>query len=355
MAAKIGVGILGTGRISDLHVLEYIANPATEIRGLCDRNVELARQKASAWGLKDVKTITDDMDDIFSDSEIDLVEILLPHDIHLQAALGAMEAGKIISLQKPMCSTLEEADVLVEAVDGYDRPFKVFENFIFYPPVIKARELIDQGAIGKPISIRIKSHAGYSETEWEVPKSAQDWRQRVERSGGGPLVFDDGHHKFALAWSFMGNPAAVHSFIREVTREDGFVFDAPAMVSFLFPENRIGNLEIVYSPELMINTVYYAQDDRVEISGEKGIIWINGGHGKLGDSPPVILYERGRFTEFTNIPTGWEQSFILSTRDFINKVCNGGDPVLTARDAREILRFASAAEQSNLEGKTIYL
>ncbi len=102
MTAKIGVGILGTGRISDLHVLEYIANPTTEIRGLCDRNVELARQKASAWGLKDVKTITDDMDDIFRDSEIDLVEILLPHDMHLHAALGAMEAGKIISLQKPM-------------------------------------------------------------------------------------------------------------------------------------------------------------------------------------------------------------------------------------------------------------
>ncbi len=349
----IGVGILGTGRISDLHVIEYIANDATEIRGLCDLNQDMARKKAAHWGLEDV-SITDDMDTFFNDPDIDLVEILLPHDFHLEASLKAMEAGKIVSLQKPMCSNLEEADKLVEAVENYDRPFKVFENFLFYPPIIKARDLIAIGSIGEPISIRIKSNAGFSNTEWEVPKGAQEWRQKVERSGGGPLVFDDGHHKFALAWSFMGNPEAVHSFIKEVRRDDGFIFDAPAMISFLFPGNKVGNLEIVYSPQLKIDTVYYAQDDRVEITGEKGIIWVNGGHGRLGSTPPVVLYAGDKFSEFNDIPTGWEQSFILSTRDFINKLLHGGEPILTPQEAREILRFSSAAEQSNREDRVIY-
>ncbi len=354
MKLPIGVGILGTGRISDLHVLEYLANSATEIKGLCDLNMDMARKKASNWGLDKVK-IFDDMEEFFKDPDIDLVEILLPHDFHLKASLKAMEAGKIVSLQKPMCSTLEEADILVKAVENYDRPFKVFENFLFYPPIIKARELITQGAIGEPISIRIKSQAGYSDTEWEVPKGAQAWRQKVERSGGGPLVFDDGHHKFAIAWSFMGNPEAVHSFIREVQREDGFIFDAPAIISFLFPGNKVGNLEIVYSPQLKIDTIYYAQDDRVEITGEKGIIWVNGGHGRLGNTPPVILYDGNKFTNFKNIPSGWEQSFILSTRDFIHKLLHGGQPVLTPQEAREVLKFSSAAEQSNREGQVVQL
>ncbi len=354
MKTPIGVGILGTGRISDLHVIEYLHNPATEIRALCDLNVDLAKKRATSWGLDSI-TITEDMDEFFKNPNIDLVEILLPHDFHLAAALKAMTAGKIISLQKPICSTLKEADELVAAAAKYDRPFKVFENFLFYPPIVKARELIKEGAIGEPISIRIKSHAGYSQSEWDVPQGAQEWRQSVDRSGGGPLVFDDGHHKFAIAWSFMGNPEAVHAFIREVQRDDGYIFDAPAMISFLFPGNKVGNLEIVYSPQLKIDTVYYAQDDRVEITGEKGIIWINGGHGHLANTSPLILYDGNNFTEYTDIPRGWEQSFILSTRDFIQKILHGGEPVLTPHEAREILKFASAAEQSNQAGQVIHI
>ena len=54
--------------------------------------------------------------------------------------LGA--AGKIVSLQKPMCLNMDEADQLVAAAEAHDRPVKIFENFIFYPPVMKAKALI---------------------------------------------------------------------------------------------------------------------------------------------------------------------------------------------------------------------
>ena len=127
---------------------------------------------------------------------------------------------------------------------------------------------------------------------------------------------------------------------------DGYVFDAQSIISFRFPNNRIGNLEIVYSPELAIDTCHYAQDDRVEITGTKGIIWINGGHGRLGDDPPVVLHRDGTRTEFRDVATGWEQSFVLSTRHYIDILKNGGQPVLTADEARQVLRFALAAEQS---------
>ena len=84
---------------------------------------------------------------------------------------------------------------------------------MFYPPVKKARDLIREGAIGEPLSIRIKSNPARSATAWEVPASANAWRNEKSQSGGGPLVFDDGHHKFALAWHFMGDPEEVHAFI----------------------------------------------------------------------------------------------------------------------------------------------
>lgn len=347
------VGLIGTGRISDLHAIEYLQNPDARIVALCDRDAGQARAKAAAWGIPGI-AIDDDIDAFLARPDLDLVEILLPHHLHLPVALKAMAAGKIISLQKPMCLNLDEADQLVAAAKAHDRPVKIFENFIFYPPVMKARALIEQGAIGTPLSIRIKSNPARSATAWEVPAAANAWRQEKGHAGGGPLVFDDGHHKFALAWHFMGNPSEVHAFIGDCEGPGGIRFDAQSMVSFRFPGNRVGNLEIVYSPEMELMTQHYAQDDRVEITGTAGVIFINGGHGRLGATPPVTLYRDQALTTY-DVPNGWEHSFIQSTRHFIHALKTGAPPVLTAAEGRQVLRFALAAEQSAREGRTIRL
>ena len=352
MTQPIRVAFLGTGRISDLHALEYLKNPKGRIVALCDTSISLARERAKAWQLDDV-VISDDYKEILSLPEIDLVEILLPHHLHLPVALDAIAAGKAVSLQKPMTLNMQEANALVAAAADAGKPFKIFENFVFHPPVQKAKRLIAEGAIGEPLSIRIKSNPGKSETAWEVPAGAQEWRQKREQAGGGPLVFDDGHHKFALAWHFMGNPSKVHAYVSRTDVSEEEVFDAPAMISFCFPQNRIGNLEVVYSPRLEIETRYYPQDDRIEITGEEGIIWINCGHGKLGDTPPMILYRDGKITTYDDMNVGWEQSFILSTRHYLDVLTEGGTPFLTAEQGREVLRFALAAEESARLGRSV--
>ncbi|MGI9418869.1 MAG: Gfo/Idh/MocA family protein, partial [Geminicoccaceae bacterium] len=329
MAEKpFGVGIIGTGRIADLHAIEYRQNPDAKIVALCDLDPALAQSRAEAWDVDDA-FITDDIDALLAQSDVDLVDVLLPHHLHLWGALKAIDAGKIVSLQKPMCVSLAEADQLVAAAEAAERPVKIFENFLFHPPVIKALELVESGAIGEPISIRIKSNPGRSKTAWKVPEGATAWRQDRGKSGGGPLIFDDGHHKFALAWRFMGNPLDVHAFIGRTETASGEILDAPAIVSFRFPNNRIGHLEVVYSPELEVDTRTYPQDDRIEITGSKGVLWVHGGHGRLGNPPAVELYADGATTRFDDIETAWEQSFVLSTRHFLEALRKGDAPVLT--------------------------
>ena len=352
---KIRVGFIGTGRISDLHAIEYLRNPHAEIVALCDRDPERAEARARAWGLRGV-AITADHRELVSLDAVDLVEVLLPHHLHLEAALAALAAGKAVSVQKPMCTTVADADRLVDAARQARRPLRVFENFVFYPPVAKAKSLVDEGAIGEPLTIRIKSNPGRSKTAWEVPAATQAWRQDVGKAGGGPLVFDDGHHKFALARHFMGPPEEVHAWISHTTARDGFVFDAPAMISFRFPGNRYGNLEIVYSPELDVVTDHYAQDDRIEVTGAKGVIWINRGHGQLGENvAPVQLFRNGVLTDYPDVETGWETSFVHSTRHGIDALRSGGPPRLSGAEGREILRFALAAEESARTGSAVRL
>ena len=129
--------------------------------------------------------------------------------------------------------------------------------------------------------------------------------------------------------------------------------DAPSLVSFRFPGNRIGYLEIVYSPELEVDTRTYPQDDRIEITGTKGVLWVHGGHGRLGNPPAVELYADGVTTSFDDIETAWEQSFVLSTRHFLEALRKGDAPVLTPDQGRQILRFSLAAEESSRVGQRV--
>ena len=168
----------------------------------------------------------------------------------------------------------------------------------------------------------------------------------MRNQAAGPLIFDDGHHKFALALRFMGNPEDVHAFIGRTETPTGEILDAPSIVSFRFPGNRIGHLEVVYSPELEIETKQYPQDDRIEITGTKGVLWIHGGHGRLGNPPAVEVYTDGTMTRFDDIETAWEQSFVLSTRHFLEALRKGDAPVMSPDQGRQILRFALAAEES---------
>jgi predicted dehydrogenase len=351
---QLKVGFIGTGRISDLHALEYLKNPRAKIVAICDIDPTNSQPRAAAWGIPANRVFTD-YHDLLALPDVDLVEILLPHHLHRPATLDTAAAGKHISLQKPMALSVAEADEMIAAAKQAKVIFKVFENFIFYPPVLRAKELINAGEIGDPLTIRIKSNSGTSPNTWEIPGSAWAWRFTPEQCGGGPLVFDDGHHKFSLGWYFMGLAEEVHAWIGSTEISPGFVLDSPGIVSWKFPGNRYGSLEVVNSPELVLDTNHYAQDDRIEITGTKGVIWITRGHGKMMDVPPVILYRDQKTRTFSDMPVGWEHSFINSTRHFIDAYFKGEPPSLTGEQGRDILRFALAAQESARTGQSVKL
>lgn len=351
---KLRVGIIGCGRISDLHAIEYLANPRTAIVAVADAVAENAARRGRAWGVPEAHIFTD-YQDLLAVSDVDLVEILLPHHLHAQAVIDAAAAGKQVSVQKPMALSLAQADAMIAATSQAGVIFKVFENFIFYPPVQRARALVDAGEIGDLLSIRIKSNAGTSPNAWEVPHAAQAWRFDPAQNGGGPLVFDDGHHKFALGWHFMGQAEAVHAWIGATEVAPGAILDSPSIVTWKFAGGRVGSLEVVYSPELVLDTQHYAQDDRIELTGTKGVIWITRGHGKMMDVPPVVLYRDRQTRTFSDMPVGWEHSFINSTRHMIDAWFAGTPPSLTGEQGREVLRFTLAAQESARSGQAVTL
>ena len=126
------------------------------------------------------------------------------------------------------------------------------------------------------------------------------------------------------AWPRRSTPGSAGWKRRWAARSG--IIDTPAIVSWKFPRNRYGSLEVVYSPEMIVDTRHYAQDDRIEITGTKGVIWITRGHGKMMDVPPVVMYKDMKTYTFSDMPVGWEYSFIYSTRHFIDAYFEGEPP-----------------------------
>jgi predicted dehydrogenase len=351
---KIRACIVGCGRIATLNVMGYRDNTDAEIYAVCDRNAEKARQAACEWGAEKVYT---DYTDVLADEKVDMIELLVPHHLHCQMTVQACRAGKHVSVQKPMAMTLKEADEMIQAAKEAGVMLKVYENFVFYPPYVKAKELIDSGVIGEPVTMRYKMNAGSQKLGWHVDEATWRWRMQEETCGGGPLVFDDGYHKFSVARYLMGDVEKVTAWIDRTEVIPGeFYEDAPAMIMWKYKNaKKYGFLDITYSEDLFINTDYYSCDERVEVTGTKGVLWVTRCTAKMLQIPSVIVYRDGQTTSYECMRDDWSDSFVDSTRDFIDAVKNGRPPRLTGEDGREVLRFVLAAMESSQKDRAVYL
>ncbi len=264
---KLNFGIIGCGRITDLHAPGYAGREDARIYAACDVKRENAERRAREWGAEKVYA---DYRDLLADPAVDAVEVITPHHLHSEICVAACRAGKHVSVQKPMALTVPECDTMIRAAREAGVKLKVFENFVFYPPYVKARELIRDGAIGEPLSIRIRL-GGAGRGGWKVPFSAWLWRLNEQTCGGGPNIFDDGYHKFSIAIYFLGDIGGVNAW---VDRSFGII-DAPALISWDYKNSaRVGFLDSTMSPNMTVKSKYYAVDERVEITGTEGVIWV---------------------------------------------------------------------------------
>lgn len=346
------VGIVGCGRISDLHILEYQARDDAVVVALCDVNRDLATAKAAEWGLENA-SIYEDYRELCSPDVVDLVEIIVPHHLHYVVAVYALAQGLNVSVQKPMAMSLAEADDMIGQARQSSGFFKVYENFVCYPPIARAKQIIDAGDIGEPVSIRIKSNPGDPAFGWDVPPAAAAWRRDLSKAGGGPLTFDDGHHKVAVAWHLMGPIERVHAWIGETDIGGGNTLDAPAVITLEFSGGRLGVFDIVYSPHLQIHTKHYAQDDYVEVTGTHGVLMVTRGHGRTMTRAPLIVYRDGVTHDYDDMATGWEASFIASTRNTIEALHGQTAPSLTGEEGRHILAAGLAIQESATTGRSV--
>jgi predicted dehydrogenase len=361
------VGFIGTGIIFDLNILGYLNNPDVKITCLCNRTIEKAQDKIKKFSLDKNISIYSDYKEMLKQEDLDIVEILLPHNLHAEATINAAENFvKGISVQKPMALSLEEADMMIEACKESGSLLSIYENFLFDPHILKARELLDKGYLGDLLSFRIKTAMG-KKGGWNIPKSGEDWRRMPEKVGGSkkgsPILFDNGWHDFALAsWFFNEKIEKVFAWTGNYQGKD-----APAYVMFKYKQKKnhttsqYGTMEFCLMPEMEIPSKYYPTDEFIEICGTNGMMWINQGTSignKMSEShifPPIVVYRDGCIESYSEFDKDWKYSFINATHYFINVIKCNGEPILSGKQARDILKFNLAAIKSTETGKIVFL
>ncbi|WP_408007815.1 Gfo/Idh/MocA family protein [Pseudalkalibacillus sp. A8] len=188
------VGVIGAGSISEFHLQGYDLLPDVDITAICDLNLERANEKAVKFG---VKHVFDDHKDLFALQDIDAVSICTWNNSHADLAIKALDAGKHVLVEKPLCMTVEEAVDIQHAVKRNDKVLHVGFVRRHGANATVLKEFINQGELGdiyyaKTSCIRRLGNPG-------------GWFADKKRSGGGPLI-DLGVHMIDLCWYMMGKP-----------------------------------------------------------------------------------------------------------------------------------------------------
>jgi len=344
----VRAAFVGLGRIYDLNVLAYRDNPEVEVVALVDPDPERLAQRGAEW--PDARTFASVTEMASSGLEVDAVEALLPTPLHTDGVVEMIEAGWHVNLQKPMCDDLAGAHRLLDAAQRNDRVLRVMENYVFYEPLVKLKEIVHSGAIGDVAGYHMKM-VGSGRGGWDVPASSYQWQFEHMQDGRGILVFDDGWHKFATALWLFGPVREVRAWVGTTEIVPGIALDAPSTVMWEHANGIRGVWDITLAVDMYLRSDYYTNDERWEVTGRKGFARVNRCTGRGIQQPSLEVYDDGELRSFHALDDDWASSFRDSGRHWLRWLHTGSGPMWwSGQEAEDILRLVLAAYASSEAG-----
>lgn len=344
---QLHIGIIGCGRIADVHYLGYENNPEARVYAVCDVNRDIAEARRQQWNA--VKCYTD-FHDLLRDKEVDAVEILTPHDLHETMVMEAVRAKKHVAVQKPMTVSINSANRMIAEAHKAGVVYKVTENYVFYPPFVLAKQMIESGEIGEPTGIRIK-YIGGSSGGWQVPSTAWEWRMKEAHAGRGITTFDHGHHLWSTAWFLLGEIERVWA---RIDSADGIV-DCPSVFVWKYKGRKVyGVCDLCYAADMHVPSKYYANDEWVEVTGSRGIIFVHRCTGNIHEGPTVSVFKGHSMEHVAELRSDWGDGFVGATNNFIDAIKGRKPALLSGEQGREIMKYALAAAKSAQVSREVY-
>ncbi len=346
---KLKILVIGSAFGADLHLDAYSRIPEkAEIVGISGRNPDRVHALAKKHGLTDY-TVYEDYKQAIEACDCDLIDICLPNYLHHEVAIMAMERGRDIICEKPLTTTVEDAQDMIDTAQRLGRRIYYAEDWLFAPAFRRAMEILESGKVGKPLYVRAREcHSG----------SHSPYAQTIEFCGGGSMIHL-GCHPICFILAMKNNEWSELVAMTSGGLEKNLVHQTMegedwAGVFIRFKDGSYATIEANY-----ITTG--GMEDVMNIYCEEGCVHVDLGAGPVrAYSIPGLDYT----IEKAEITTGWsnpavDEKYTLGycgeIEHFVDCARQGIDADVGLRgiDGLETMKVVDAIYRSAREGRVI--
>jgi predicted dehydrogenase len=385
--ARVRVGVVGAGFVARIHAEAYrhVRGIDVELRWVTARRPERARAFAEEFG---VARVADDARGILDDPEVDLVDLCVPNAVHASLGLEVARAGKHVVVEKPLTgyfgdpatpraemlrAALASADELIAACRAAGVRLCYAENWVYAPPIQKARRLLVAG--GGPI-LRVVGEESHSGTHAPANK-------RWVTAGGGSLLGKGCHPLGGILYlkadegvRLRGRPVRPVSVLAEVAQladTETFRGAAPRYLNTVAGADvedwgsmlvrfDDGTVAQVSAADVVLGGIR----NQLAIYAAKAVIFcnINPNDSVQAYAPDGTVFGDEYITEKIETKAGWTfpqpdedwmTGYPAELQDFVESVAGGREPLSGGPLARDVLAVIYGAYLSAAEGRRIEL
>ena len=338
-------GILGCGTASIPVCGAIVASPLTELVAAYDVNEDLADDLHRRFQVPKRRTL----EELLADPTVDAVYIAVPHYLLAPLTQKVLESGKHALTEKPLGISLNEVDRLIDLADERSLALGVFFEMRYAPAHAVARQLVQSGAIGEIVGVRVQTLIDKPMTYWQsgyAGRSVNPWRGIKSQAGGGVVLMNTSHLLDALLYvtglRVTSIAAEIGSLLANVEVED------LASATLRFDNGAIGSL-------MAGAHISGANDDEYcHFYGTEGQIRLPDPYG----SSPLQIYLKQPWGEYAagqwhSVPVKPVPVYERAIEEFARAVQSSQCPPIDGRAARRVLSIVLGIYQSAVEKRTI--
>ena len=339
---KLKTGIIGCGKVGDFHAKAFEALENSEFTAVCDNNIERARAFADRYGVK----AYDDIEAMIRECGLDVVSICTPHPLHANPAVIAADCGSNVLIEKPLASSLEDCDRIIEAGDRNHVTIGTMVQRRFYRPCMRIHQAIEDGKIGRPV-LGMVTMLGWRDKNYY---DSDPWRGSWKGEGGGVMVNQAPHQIDLLQW-YMGEVDEIYGVWKNLNHPYIEVEDT-AVAVIKFKNGGVGNIVVSNSqnPALFGKVHIFGENGAgVGVQTDGGAMFV-AGMSSITEAPYNDLWTvageenmletwKREDTDFFNSVDSMYYYHREQIKDFVDAVQKGEKPLVDAREGRKTVEI----------------
>ena len=339
---KLKTGIIGCGKVGDFHAKAFAALENSEFTAVCDNNIERARAFADRYGVK----AYDDIEAMIRECALDVVSICTPHPLHANPAVIAADCGCNVLIEKPLASSLEDCDRIIEAGDRNHVTIGTMVQRRFYRPCMRIHQAIEDGKIGRPV-LGMVTMLGWRDNNYY---DSDPWRGSWKGEGGGVMVNQAPHQIDLLQW-YMGEVDEIYGVWKNLNHPYIEVEDT-AVAVIKFKNGGVGNIVVSNSqnPALFGKVHIFGENGAgVGVQTDGGAMFV-AGMSSITEAPYNDLWTvageenmletwKKEDTDFFNSVDSMYYYHREQIKDFVDAVQKGEKPLVDAREGRKTVEI----------------